>query len=142
MSFSFQKSKQEYHKRSEPMVILKCKNCEELYDVFWHGKCGEGECHECACTGMEEAKIQTADWKHEKHVPVIERTANGIKVIIGSTPHPMLDEHYITMIQVETENKLYRQYLKPGDKPEAFFPISGEKIKAIEHCNIHGLWSN
>ena len=124
------------------MVILKCKNCEELYDVFWHGKCGKGECHECACAGMEEAKIQTADWKYEKHVPVIERTDDGIKVIIGSTPHPMQDEHYITMIQVKIENKLYRQYLKPGDKPQAFFPISGETVKAIEHCNIHGLWSN
>ena len=124
------------------MVILKCKNCEELYDVFWHGECGKGECHECACSGMEEAKIQTADWKYEKHVPVIEKTDKGIKVIVGSTPHPMQEDHYITMIQVEAENKLYRQYLKPGEKPEAFFPISSKKIKAIEHCNIHGLWSN
>jgi superoxide reductase len=124
------------------LVILKCKDCDELYDVFWHGKCGEGECHECACAGTEAAKIQTADWKTEKHVPVIEKTDGGIKVIVGSTPHPMEEAHHITMIQVEAGNKQYRQYLKPGQKPEAFFPLSGENIKAIEHCNIHGLWSN
>lgn len=124
------------------MVILKCKNCDELYDVFWHGKCGEGECHECACSEMEEAKMQTADWKTEKHVPVVEKTDKGIKVVVGSTPHPMEKQHYITMIQVEAGNKAYRQYLKPGEKPEAFFPLSAENVKAIEHCNIHGLWSN
>jgi superoxide reductase len=54
----------------------------------------------------------------------------------------MEEAHHITMIQVEAGNKQYRQYLKPGQKPEAFFPLSGENIKAIEHCNIHGLWSN
>ena len=124
------------------MVMLKCKNCDELYDVFWHGKCGEGECHECACSGMEEAKMQTADWKTEKHVPVVEKTDKGIKIVVGSTPHPMEKNHYITMIQVEAGNKVYRQYLKPGEKPEAFFPLSAENVKAIEHCNIHGLWSN
>jgi superoxide reductase len=91
---------------------------------------------------MEEAKMQTADWKTEKHVPVVEKTDRGIRVVIGSTPHPMEKEHYITMIQVEAGNKVYRQYLKPGEKPEAFFPVSAENVKAIEHCNIHGLWSN
>lgn len=124
------------------MVILKCKNCRELYDIIWHGECGEGECHECACSGMTEAKIQTADWKNEKHVPVVEKTDKGVKVIVGSTPHPMEEDHYITMIQAEVGNKLCRQYLKPGEKPEASFPISGENVKAMEHCNKHGLWSN
>ena len=124
------------------MVILKCKKCGELYDILWYGECGEGECHECACSGMTEAKIQTADWKNEKHVPVVEKTKDGIKITVGSTLHPMTNEHYITMIQVEVDNKLYRHYLKPGEKPEAFFPLSGDNIKALEHCNIHGLWSN
>jgi len=124
------------------MVMLKCKNCDETYDLIFFGQCGAGQCKKCACENMEELKPKTADFKTEKHVPIITKTNSGIKVTVGSTLHPMVENHWISMIQVESGNRMYRAYLKPGDKPEAEFPISDLKAKAYEYCNVHGYWSN
>ena len=33
---------------------------------------------------------QTADFKNEKHGPVVEKTGSGIKVTVGSTIHPIV----------------------------------------------------
>jgi superoxide reductase len=82
----------------------------------------------------------TVDAAKEKHVPVIEKTANGVTVKIGSAPHPMEEKHYIEWIEIIADGKAYRQFLKPGDAPEATFNITANKIDAREHCNIHGLW--
>lgn len=115
----------------------RCSSCNELYEKVFEGTaCGEGGCH------LETQKPQTADWKNEKHVPVVEKTENGIKVTVGSTLHPMVDEHWITMIEVIAGNKQYRQYLKPGDAPVAEFPIHDVNVVAREFCNVHGLWAN
>ena len=35
---------------------------------------------------------------------------------------------------------MYRQYLKPGQAPEAVFPIKADAVTAREYCNLHGLW--
>jgi len=80
------------------------------------------------------------DAAKERHVPVIEKTANGFKVMVGSVPHPMEEKHYIEFIEVIADGKVYRQDLQPGQKPEAEFCIQAEKIVAREYCNIHGLW--
>jgi superoxide reductase len=80
------------------------------------------------------------DAAKEKHVPVIEKTASGVTVKIGSAPHPMEEKHYIEWIEIIADGKAYRQFLKPGDVPEATFAIQATKIEAREHCNIHGLW--
>ena len=66
---------------------------------------------------MEE---QSADASTEKHVPVIEKIDNGIKVKVGSVPHPMEEKHYIEWIEITVDGKSYKQFLKPGDSPEAF----------------------
>ena len=115
----------------------KCEKCNELYDKVFEGTaCEEGGCH------LELVTPKTADFKNEKHVPIVEKTANGIKVTVGSTLHPMADDHWITMIEVIAGNKQYRQFLKPGDAPVAEFPIHDEKVIAREFCNKHGLWAN
>ncbi|HEY8890290.1 MAG TPA: desulfoferrodoxin family protein, partial [Clostridium sp.] len=54
--------------------------------------------------------------------------------------HPMLEAHYIELIEIQTANKIYRKYLNPGDKPEAIFLLEEEILSAREYCNIHGLW--
>lgn len=122
--------------------MLKCRNCDEIYDLIFYAQCAAGQCSKCACENMEELKPKIADFKTEKHIPIISKTDKGIKVTIGSTLHPMIESHWITMIQVEWENNLYRKYLKPGDKPEAEFPIDTLNVKAFEYCNVHGYWSN
>jgi superoxide reductase len=78
----------------------------------------------------------------EKHVPVIDRTASGFKVKVGSVPHPMEEKHYIEWIEVIADGEAYRQFLKPGEAPEANFDIPGEKVTAREYCNLHGLWKS
>jgi len=106
-------------------------------------RCCSEEC-EMTCCGapMAKAVAKTADQGKEKHVPVIERIAGGIKVKIGSIPHPMEADHYIEFIEVRTFDEVYRKYLKPGMAPEAIFQINASNVKAIEFCNKHGLWTS
>ncbi len=80
------------------------------------------------------------DAAKEKHVPVIEKTAAGVRVKVGNVVHPMEEKHYIEWIEIIADGRAYRQFLKPGDAPEAVFDIKANKIEAREHCNLHGLW--
>lgn len=91
---------------------------------------------------MELLREKTEDVGQEKHVPVLEKTETGVKVKVGSIPHPMEEKHYIEWIEVIAEGRVYRKFLTPGDKPEAEFEIEAEKIKAREYCNLHGLWKS
>jgi superoxide reductase len=80
------------------------------------------------------------DAAKEKHVPVVEEVAEGVKVSVGSVPHPMEEKHYIEWVEVVVDGKAYREFLKPGDTPEAVFNIKGKGVTAREYCNLHGLW--
>ncbi|HPS88087.1 MAG TPA: desulfoferrodoxin family protein, partial [Spirochaetota bacterium] len=85
---------------------------------------------------------KTADKTTEKHVPLIEKTADGYKITVGSTLHPMEEKHFIEWIELLAEGISYKKFLKPGDKPEAVFKTDAANITAREHCNIHGLWKS
>jgi len=91
---------------------------------------------------MELLKEKTKDAGKEKHVPVIEKTKNGVIVKVGSTPHPMEEKHYIEWIEVIADGVIYRRFLKPGDKPDTEFEIKAEKVEARDYCNLHGLWKS
>lgn len=91
---------------------------------------------------MQLLEEKLSDEVKEKHVPVIEKTENGIKVKVGSVPHPMEENHYIEWIEVMTANNVYRKFLKPGESPEAEFEIKDESIIARIYCNLHGLWKS
>jgi len=86
---------------------------------------------------MVEGEVDAAK---EKHVPVIEKTADGIKVKVGSVAHPMEEKHCVEWIEVIGDGKAYRQFLSPGQAPEAIFKIDAGKVTAREYCNLHGLW--
>ena len=94
----------------------------------------------CCGEKMEELTAKTAEEGSEKHLPEITLTPEGmLKVKVGSVPHPMLPEHHICFISVETENGIQRINLK--DKPEAEFCVKNDKTIAVyEYCNLHGLW--
>jgi superoxide reductase len=85
---------------------------------------------------------KTDDAGKEKHVPVIEKTTKGIRVMVGSVPHPMEEKHYIQWIEVISGDSLFVQGLKPGQKPEAEFSVTETKAKVRAYCNVHGLWKN
>lgn len=116
--------------------IYKCGVCGNIVQVLFSGG------GELVCCG-EPMKLQTentVDASKEKHVPVIEKTADGYKVKIGAVPHPMEEKHYIMWIELVADGTSYRKYLKPGDAPEAAFCVKASKISAREYCNLHGLW--
>jgi superoxide reductase len=121
---------------AEKLQIYKCEICGNIVEVL-HG--GDGE---LVCCGqpMKNLAAKTADVGKEKHVPVIEKIAGGIKVKVGSVPHPMEEKHYIEWIEVIADGKAYRQFLRPGEAPEAIFKIEAKTITAREYCNVHGLW--
>ena len=91
---------------------------------------------------MKELVPGTTDAAVEKHVPVVKTEGNRVTVTVGSVEHPMLPEHFINFIVLETEKGFSVKHLNPGEKPEAVFTINdGEKVKAVyEYCNLHGLW--
>jgi len=123
---------------TELKQIYRCNICGNIVEVL-HAGVGQ-----LVCCGqpMELLTEKTEDVGLEKHVPVIEKTDKGIKVKVGSVPHPMEQKHYIEWIEIIVDGRLYRKFLEPGDMPEAEFEITAEKIEAREYCNIHGLWKS
>ena len=118
------------------LQIYKCEVCGNIVEILHEGA------GELVCCGqpMKLYEENTVDAAKEKHVPVVEKFEGGFKVKVGSVPHPTEEKHYIEWIEVIADGKAYRQFLNPGEAPEAFFCIDAEKITAREYCNIHGLW--
>ncbi len=121
---------------SEKFQVYKCIECGSIVEVI----AGGGGTLVCCDQPMKLLTENTTDAAKEKHVPVIEQVAGGIKVKVGSVPHPMLPEHFIQWIEVIADGKICRRFLNPGEAPEAFFPIEAAQITVREYCNLHGLW--
>ena len=121
---------------AQKLQVYKCAACGNIVEVL---TAGDGK---LVCCGqpMENLTAKTSDQGQEKHVPVIEKHDGGIRVKIGSVPHPMEEKHRIEWIEILTDGKAYRQFLKPCDAPEAVFAVSAENVTAREHCNLHGMW--
>ena len=121
---------------AEKLQVYKCEACGNIVEVL-HGGGGE-----LVCCGepMKLLVENTVDAAKEKHVPVIEKVDGGVKVKVGSVAHPMEESHYIEWVEIIADGEAYRQFLNPGEAPEATFCIEAEKITAREYCNLHGLW--
>lgn len=122
---------------SKQLEVYKCSICGNIVEVVHAGPgalvcCGEA---------MALLTENTTDAATEKHVPVIEMGDGVIKVSIGSVPHPMEDAHYIEWIELVADGKAYRQFLKPGEAPEAVFNVTASAVTARELCNLHGHWA-
>lgn len=123
---------------AEKLQVYKCELCGNIVEVL-HGGGGE-----LVCCGqpMNLFVENTVDAAKEKHVPVMEKSADGIKVKVGSVPHPMEQKHYIEWVEVIAGGKVYRQFLEPGQSPEAVFCPEGGAATVRAYCNLHGLWKN
>jgi len=121
---------------AEKLQVYKCELCGNIVEVL-HGGVGELVCCGQPMTLQTE---NTVDASKEKHVPVIEKVAGGYKVKVGAVAHPMEEKHHIEWIELLAGDKAYRQFLKPGDAPEAFFATDAAQVSAREFCNLHGLW--
>ena len=118
------------------LEVYKCGVCGNIVEVLHAGK------GNLVCCGqpMNLLVENTVDAAKEKHVPVIEKVEGGVKVKVGEVPHPMEEKHWIEWVEIIADGKTYRQYLNPGETPEATFKVTADQITAREYCNIHGLW--
>jgi superoxide reductase len=144
---------------TERLQIYKCEICGNIVELLHEGKgilvcCGQP---------MKLLEGKTEEQGKEKHLPVVEKTEKGVKVKVGSVPHPMEEKHYIEWVEVVTSNGMLRKFLKPADapefalqipsilgknqrffpsdKPESEFEIKEEIVQVREYCSIHGLWT-
>ncbi len=123
---------------TERLQVYKCDVCGNIVEVL---HAGGGE---LVCCGqpMKLRAENTVDAAKEKHVPVIEKIAGGFKVKVGSVAHPMEEKHFIEWIEIVADGKAYRQFLNPGQTPEAVFMVDAATVTAREYCNLHGLWKS
>jgi superoxide reductase len=121
---------------AERLQVYKCEVCGNIIEVL-HGGEGELVCCGQAMKLMQEGVVDAAK---EKHVPVVEKVEGGYKVKVGSVAHPMEEKHYIEWIELIADGQVYRQFLNPGQQPEAFFKTDAGQVTAREYCNLHGLW--
>lgn len=116
--------------------FFKCDECGKIIELV---KDGSGT---LVCCDKPMIKIipNTVDADLEKHVPVVEYQDDGVLVKVGSSPHPMIDVHYIEWIEIYYDSRKERKYLKPGTEAQAHFRVASKEVTALIYCNIHGLW--
>ncbi len=120
------------------MKFYRCKRCGQMVAALKKTGCPVVCCGE----PMEEIIPGTSDGAVEKHVPVYEVKDGKVTVCVGSVAHPMLEEHYIEWIALQTNNGNQRKALKPGDEPKAEFALlEGDEVQAVyAYCNLHSLF--
>ncbi len=125
---------------TEIKEVYRCNVCGNIVTLL---SAGPGTLV-CCEVPMELLKAEKKDVGPEKHVPIIEKEGNKVKVKVGEVPHPMEEEHYIEWVEISTPDQLYIQFLRPGDLPEAEFPVNldDKEFTAKSYCNIHGFWKS
>ena len=122
------------------MKFYVCEKCGNFVEMIKES----GAPMTCCGQNMTELVPGTSDGAVEKHVPVLNVDGNRVTVTVGSVEHPMIAEHFIEWIALETENGVQRKVLKPEEKPCAEFLLTeGDSIvAAYAYCNLHGLWKS
>ena len=120
------------------MKFYKCRHCGNVIEKLVDSSmpvvcCGEQ---------MQEIIPGTTDAAVEKHIPVYEVKGNIVTVSIGSVAHPMLEEHYIEWVALQTKAGNQRKALTPGSEPKVSFALTdGDEVVGVyAYCNLHGLW--
>jgi superoxide reductase len=120
------------------MKFYKCNHCGNII-AFVENK---GVPVKCCGEKMEEIVANTVDAAKEKHVPVIKVEGNLVTVCVGDVAHPMLSEHSILWVALETKQGAQRKELAVGSEPKVQFALvdGDEVVAAYAYCNLHGLW--
>jgi superoxide reductase len=120
------------------MKFYKCNHCGNII-AFVENK---GVPVKCCGEKMEEIVANTVDAAKEKHVPVIRVDGNTVTVTVGDVAHPMLAEHSILWVALETKQGAQRKELAVGSEPTVQFALvdGDEVVAAYAYCNLHGLW--
>ena len=120
------------------LKFYKCKHCGQIIAIVKR----TGVPVVCCGEKMEELIPGTVEASHEKHIPVYRVENNKVYVEVGSVEHPMIPEHFIEWVAVETNKGFKVAHLTDEDNPEAKFAIlEDEMIESVyAYCNLHGLW--
>lgn len=126
---------------TEKLELYRCNVCHNLVEVL---HAGEGE---LVCCGQPMELIPTNlsedESLNDKHIPIIEKTIDGVKIRVGATKHPMSDDHHIDFIQAISNDKKYvkTKFLDTEEEPELKIKCNCSSslwVRAL--CNIHGLF--
>ena len=122
------------------MKFYRCEVCGQIIAIVDKKACPVM----CCGKPMKEIVPGTTDAAVEKHVPVVEVDGNKVTVKVGSVAHPMLPEHFIEWVAIQTKEGNQRKALNPGDEPVATFAVcDGDEVEAAyAYCNLHSLWKN
>lgn len=120
------------------MQFYRCKHCGQIVAVVKK----TGVPLVCCGEEMEELVPGMVDASVEKHVPQYEVKGNVCYVKVGEVEHPMVDNHFIEWVAIQTKSGNQRKQLKPGDKPEVTFKLDENDtvLAVLAYCNLHGLW--
>ena len=120
------------------LKFYRCNHCGQIVAVVKK----TGVPVVCCGEQMQEIIPGTTDAAVEKHVPVYEVNGNIVTVSIGSVAHPMIEEHYIEWVALQTKAGNQRKALAPGSEPKVSFAITdGDEVVGVyAYCNLHGLW--
>lgn len=117
--------------------FYRCRHCGNLVGLIENA----GVPMICCGEPMEELKPNTVDAAQEKHVPVVTKQGNELRVDVGEVLHPMEEKHSIQWVYLQTKRGGQRKGFDPGDKPEAVFCVTDdEPVAVFAYCNLHGLW--
>jgi len=94
----------------------------------------------CCGRKMTELVPNTVDAASEKHVPAVKVSGGEVSVAVGSVAHPMLPEHHIAWVYLQTEGGGQRKAL--AEEPKARFLLTDDDkpVTVFAYCNLHGLW--
>ncbi len=119
------------------LKFFRCRHCGNVVVKF----VDSGVSLFCCGSPMDTLSPATEDEGMEKHLPMLTRIDDRtLEVQVGSTPHPMTEQHSIQFISLETEKGIQTLWLNPGDAPKAIFYCASRPVAVYEYCNIHGLW--
>ena len=120
------------------MKFYRCSHCGQIIAIV--KKTGVPVI--CCGEPMKEIVPGTVDASLEKHVPVFEVKGGKVFVTVGAVPHPMLPEHYIEWVSLQTKFGNQRKALEPGQAPEVCFRLceDDEVLAVYAYCNLHSLW--
>lgn len=120
--------------------LYRCEICGNLVQTIIAGN------GELVCCGQPMQKLERKQHEEsimEKHVPIFIKTDdNNTEIRVGEILHPMTEEHYIMFIEAinKSNNEIYLKYLYPNEEPKMQINKDFNVNKALEYCNIHGLW--
>ena len=118
--------------------FLICEHCGNIVSVVNES----GVPMMCCGQKMKQIEPGVVEASREKHIPVFEVKGNVVEVNVGSIDHPMIPEHYIEWVSLQTKAGSQLKHLEPNQAPKVCFSIceDDEVVAVYAYCNLHGLW--